>query len=162
MNRPYGAVDVSANLKGAVPKTAAQKILAALAERGELVQKTYGAHTSILPTLIISLHTARRQDDVLRAEPGQDDCSRVGRARCGGEGVHGPRGREQGARRGAQGRAGRCASAYIVPFLAPAHDSRALVLTRTFCRARAHAVSALRRRARRAPRVCLRAPGDAP
>jgi hypothetical protein len=42
MNRPYGAVDVSANLKGAVPKTAAQKILAALAEKGELVQKTYG------------------------------------------------------------------------------------------------------------------------
>ncbi|KAJ7076901.1 TBPIP-domain-containing protein [Mycena belliarum] len=42
MNRPYGAVDVSANLKGAVPKTAVQKILLALAERGELVQKTYG------------------------------------------------------------------------------------------------------------------------
>lgn len=42
MNRPYGAVDVSANLKGAVPKTATQKILLALAERGELVQKTYG------------------------------------------------------------------------------------------------------------------------
>ena len=43
MNRPYGAVDVAANLKGAVPKTAAQKILIALAERGDLVQKTYGA-----------------------------------------------------------------------------------------------------------------------
>ena len=42
MNRPYGAVDVSANLKGAVPKTATQKILLALAEKGELVQKTYG------------------------------------------------------------------------------------------------------------------------
>ncbi|KAJ6495657.1 TBPIP-domain-containing protein [Mycena vitilis] len=42
MNRPYGAVDVSANLKGAVPKTAVQKILLALAEKGELVQKTYG------------------------------------------------------------------------------------------------------------------------
>ncbi|KAJ7497032.1 TBPIP-domain-containing protein [Mycena latifolia] len=42
MNRPYGAVDVSANLKGAVPKTAVQKILLALAERGELVQKIYG------------------------------------------------------------------------------------------------------------------------
>ncbi|KAI0715743.1 TBPIP-domain-containing protein [Cerioporus squamosus] len=40
MNRPFGAVDVSANLKGAVPKTAAQKILVALAERGDLVQKT--------------------------------------------------------------------------------------------------------------------------
>ncbi|KAJ7350352.1 TBPIP-domain-containing protein [Mycena albidolilacea] len=42
MNRPYGAVDVAANLKGAVPKTAVQKILVALAEKGELVQKTYG------------------------------------------------------------------------------------------------------------------------
>jgi 26S proteasome regulatory subunit, ATPase 3, interacting protein len=42
MNRPYGAVDVAANLKGAVPKTATQKILTALAEKGELVQKTYG------------------------------------------------------------------------------------------------------------------------
>ena len=42
MNRPYGAVDVSANLKGAVPKTAAQKILVSLAEKGELVQKIYG------------------------------------------------------------------------------------------------------------------------
>jgi 26S proteasome regulatory subunit (ATPase 3-interacting protein) len=42
MNRPYGAVDVASNLKGAVPKTAAQKILVGLAERGELVQKPYG------------------------------------------------------------------------------------------------------------------------
>ncbi|KAJ7714342.1 TBPIP-domain-containing protein [Mycena maculata] len=42
MNRPYGAVDVCANLKGAVPKAAVQKILLALAEKGELVQKTYG------------------------------------------------------------------------------------------------------------------------
>jgi Tat binding protein 1(TBP-1)-interacting protein (TBPIP). len=42
MNRPYGAVDVSANLKGAVPKAATQKILLALADKGELVQKVYG------------------------------------------------------------------------------------------------------------------------
>ena len=42
MNRPFGAVDVSANLKGAVPKTATQKILAALAEKGEITQKPYG------------------------------------------------------------------------------------------------------------------------
>ena len=42
MNRPYGAVDVSANLKGAVTKTAAQKTLVSLAEKGELVQKIYG------------------------------------------------------------------------------------------------------------------------
>ncbi|KAH9485222.1 Homologous-pairing protein 2 [Psilocybe cubensis] len=45
MNRPYGAVDVAANLKGAVPKTAVQKILVALAEKGELVQKIYGKTT---------------------------------------------------------------------------------------------------------------------
>jgi len=45
MNRPYGAVDVAANLKGAVPKAATQKILLALAERGKLVQKTYGKTT---------------------------------------------------------------------------------------------------------------------
>ncbi len=42
MNRPYGAVDVAANLKGAVPKAATQKILVNLAEKGALVQKTYG------------------------------------------------------------------------------------------------------------------------
>jgi 26S proteasome regulatory subunit (ATPase 3-interacting protein) len=42
MNRPFGAVDVSANLKGAVPKAATQKILLALAEKGELTQKIYG------------------------------------------------------------------------------------------------------------------------
>ncbi|CAA7259152.1 unnamed protein product [Cyclocybe aegerita] len=45
MNRPYGAVDVAANLKGAVPKTATQKILVALAEKGELTQKVYGKTT---------------------------------------------------------------------------------------------------------------------
>ncbi|KAJ7647543.1 TBPIP-domain-containing protein [Roridomyces roridus] len=59
MNRPYGAVDVSANLKGAVPKTAVQKILLALAEKGELVQKLYGktsffvanqANIQVIPT----------------------------------------------------------------------------------------------------------------
>ena len=44
MNRPFGAVDVAANLKGAVPKAATQKILVALAERGDIVQKTYGAY----------------------------------------------------------------------------------------------------------------------
>ncbi|KAK7682597.1 hypothetical protein QCA50_014397 [Cerrena zonata] len=45
MNRPYGAVDVAANLKGAVPKTAVQKILVSLAEKGDLVQKIYGKTT---------------------------------------------------------------------------------------------------------------------
>ncbi|KAI6154701.1 TBPIP-domain-containing protein [Pisolithus tinctorius] len=42
MNRPFGAVDISANLKGAVPKTLTAKILVALTEKGEIVQKTYG------------------------------------------------------------------------------------------------------------------------
>ena len=51
MNRPFGAVDVSANLKGAVAKAAAQKILVALAERGDVVQKTYGT----LPYLLLCL-----------------------------------------------------------------------------------------------------------
>ncbi|KAI8980014.1 TBPIP-domain-containing protein [Trametes punicea] len=45
MNRPFGAVDVSANLKGAVTKAATQKIMVALAEKGDLVQKTYGKTT---------------------------------------------------------------------------------------------------------------------
>jgi len=45
INRPYGAVDVSANLKGTVPKPATQKILLALAEKGEVTQKTYGKAT---------------------------------------------------------------------------------------------------------------------
>jgi len=44
MNRPFGAVDVSSNLKGAVPKTATQKILLTLAEKGEVTQKTYGQY----------------------------------------------------------------------------------------------------------------------
>lgn len=42
MNRPFGAVDVAANLKGAVPKSTTQKILATLAEKGEITQKPYG------------------------------------------------------------------------------------------------------------------------
>ncbi|KAL5528963.1 hypothetical protein ACEPAG_4937 [Sanghuangporus baumii] len=45
MNRPFGAVDVCANLKGAVPKTATQKILASLADKGEITQKGYGKTT---------------------------------------------------------------------------------------------------------------------
>ncbi|KAH7906662.1 Tat binding protein 1-interacting protein-domain-containing protein, partial [Hygrophoropsis aurantiaca] len=49
MNRPYGAVDVSANLKGAVPKAATPKILVALAEKGALVQKVYGKTSVFAP-----------------------------------------------------------------------------------------------------------------
>jgi 26S proteasome regulatory subunit (ATPase 3-interacting protein) len=53
MNRPYGAVDVAANLKGAVPKTAVQKIMVALAEKGELVQKIYGESTYLLVCMLM-------------------------------------------------------------------------------------------------------------
>lgn len=48
MNRPFGAVDVSANLKGSVPKTATQKILLALADKGEVTQKVYGESIALL------------------------------------------------------------------------------------------------------------------
>lgn len=70
MNRPFGAVDVSANLKGAVPKAATQKILLALAEKGEIVQKTYGAFlVSSLSSLVLTSRRVDREDDVLRREP---------------------------------------------------------------------------------------------
>ncbi|KAH8991246.1 TBPIP-domain-containing protein [Lactarius akahatsu] len=57
INRPYGAVDVSANLKGTVPKPATQKILLALAEKGEVTQKTYGMriHPARIHTIMISI-----------------------------------------------------------------------------------------------------------
>ncbi|OWT40675.1 hypothetical protein J008_01863 [Cryptococcus neoformans] len=42
MNRPYASADVVANLKNQVPKTTAVKILATLAEKGQLTVKTYG------------------------------------------------------------------------------------------------------------------------
>ena len=35
-------MDVCANLKGAVPKTATQKILLALADKGDITKKEYG------------------------------------------------------------------------------------------------------------------------
>ncbi|KAF8591155.1 TBPIP-domain-containing protein [Ramaria rubella] len=41
MNRPFGAADICANLKGAVAKASVQKILIALAEKGEITQKAY-------------------------------------------------------------------------------------------------------------------------
>ena len=71
MNRPYGAVDVAANLKGAVPKTATQKILVALAEKGELVQKIYGEF--FYWPLNAPLHAPHylRKDDILRLQSGQ-------------------------------------------------------------------------------------------
>lgn len=42
VNRPYGAADVCANLKGAISKPMTPKILAALADKGLLTQKAYG------------------------------------------------------------------------------------------------------------------------
>ena len=68
MNRPYGAVDVSANLKGAVPKAATQKILLALAEKGELVQKTYGRDRSFLLALKDLMFFCRK-DEFFRVQP---------------------------------------------------------------------------------------------
>lgn len=75
MNRPFGAVDVAANLKGAVPKSATQKILLALAEKGSIIQKTYGIrffflipHICVASGLII-YHC--RKDDVFRRKSGQ-------------------------------------------------------------------------------------------
>lgn len=62
MNRPYGAVDVAANLKGAVPKATTQKILITLAEKGDLVQKTYGEHNGPIDTCmrrLITLHQGK-------------------------------------------------------------------------------------------------------
>lgn len=41
-NRPYGATDVSTNLHGKVTKLQCQKIMAALAEEGEITVKPYG------------------------------------------------------------------------------------------------------------------------
>ncbi|KAF8995489.1 TBPIP-domain-containing protein [Cyathus striatus] len=66
---PYGAVDIAANLKGAVPKAATQKILVSLAEKGELLQKTYACK--------IYIHTHRKttffvaNQDKLEAMPAE-------------------------------------------------------------------------------------------
>lgn len=73
MNRPFGAVDVAANMKGAVPKAATQKILVALAEKGELTQKLYGmpdamAFRAIYPIQkLISDNSQARQLSLLQA-----------------------------------------------------------------------------------------------
>lgn len=66
MNRPYGAVDVAANLKGAVQKTNVQKILVALAEKGDLVQKTYGTYRVHCATRLTDI--CNREDDFLRCQ----------------------------------------------------------------------------------------------
>nr|XP_031863618.1 uncharacterized protein CI109_000870 [Kwoniella shandongensis]KAA5530690.1 hypothetical protein CI109_000870 [Kwoniella shandongensis] len=42
INRPYASADVVANLKNKVPKTEAVKVLATLAEKGQLLVKPYG------------------------------------------------------------------------------------------------------------------------
>ncbi|KZP00542.1 TBPIP-domain-containing protein [Calocera viscosa TUFC12733] len=45
VNRPYGSSDISANLKNAVSKLAAQKILQQMADDGKITQKTFGKAT---------------------------------------------------------------------------------------------------------------------
>lgn len=60
MNRPFGAVDVSANLKGSVPKTATQKILLALADKGEVTQKVYGELLVLLPKTTFLVESVAR------------------------------------------------------------------------------------------------------
>jgi hypothetical protein len=53
--------DVSANIKNVVSKPATQKILAALAERGEITQKVYGEqHLVFARPLLTPLSQARR------------------------------------------------------------------------------------------------------
>lgn len=70
MNRPYGAVDVAANLKGAVPKATTQKILVALAEKGELVQKIYGlCFSRIHPHICVNPYFNLRKNHVFRCKP---------------------------------------------------------------------------------------------
>ena len=83
MNRPYGAVDVAANLKGAVPKAATQKILIALAEKGELVQKIYGSCQSsrILITYMRVLILNTRKDHVFCCKPSQYRVDALGKGR---------------------------------------------------------------------------------
>jgi hypothetical protein len=51
LDSPYGAVDISANMKGAISKITTQKILLALTEKGELTQKTHGIVS--FPALLI-------------------------------------------------------------------------------------------------------------
>ncbi|BGP23387.1 tat binding protein 1-interacting protein [Rhodotorula toruloides] len=48
-NRPYGATDISANLKNRVSKLQAQKALASLFEKGEIGAKTFGKTTIYCP-----------------------------------------------------------------------------------------------------------------
>ncbi|ORY34339.1 Tat binding protein 1-interacting protein-domain-containing protein [Naematelia encephala] len=80
VNRPYASTDVSANLKNKVPKAAAQKILASLADKGALTVKTYGKQTifvynqSTLPVLPANEMAALDKD--LKVHQGQLDDQR--------------------------------------------------------------------------------------
>ena len=133
INRPYGAVDISANLKGAVPKPATQKILLALADKGEVTQKTYGTvFTSLLALLTLFALYAYicanviRKGHAFRCEPEYSRCApreQVQRSR-GGDGS--AQRTQQGTGSGNKGR-----------------------LNRYVC-ARAHALSCTRRRMRAA------------
>lgn len=81
MNRPYGAADVTANLKkcvyaayllsdlslsSAIPKATVPKILLSLAEKGELTQKAYGIY--ILPCNVYDPQLSPSKDNVVRRE----------------------------------------------------------------------------------------------
>ena len=85
MNRPFGAVDVAANLKGAVPKTATQKILVALAEKGDLTQKLYGKlylslqHNSPVPHFIPSMCPILHRENHFLCRKSSKDGSRLPR-----------------------------------------------------------------------------------
>lgn len=71
MNRPYGAVDVAANLKGAVPKATTQKILLSLAEKGELVQKVYGEFRPYVNHDFLFSQSCR-ENDILCIQSGEN------------------------------------------------------------------------------------------
>ena len=97
MNRPFGAVDISANLKGAVPKATTAKILVSLADKGAIVQKTYGICSLKLGYLARPERRLCRQDQFLRHEP--ERYRYPGRERTGST-----RNGMQGSRRGKQRR----------------------------------------------------------
>jgi hypothetical protein len=101
MNRPFGAVDVAANLKGAVPKATTQKILVALAEKGEVVQKTYGTYRSVTKTFSYIQNKSRENE--LCHQSGQHrllSCRQANRTRAR---VQNDRGKQQRASSGDQG-----------------------------------------------------------
>ncbi len=66
-------VDISANLKNAVTKSSAQKILLALAEKAEITQKTYGPSIILSDLFVRMLLIAlcSREADILCSKAGE-------------------------------------------------------------------------------------------